>query len=170
MASGDVVVRIVRAIPPGANAATPDIRAGGSTPTEQVAVWDFDGTTNEFMDFECELIGYGGGGLTFTGKYLMTSATTGVVKWEAALRRFEDDAENLGSSHSYDFNSAAEDTVPNVSGEPGYFSVTFTNGSDMDSVATGEKFILRIRRNNTTSGTNATGDAELWGPLVGRET
>jgi hypothetical protein len=47
MASGDLVVKIIAILPPAANAATPDIRPGGSTPAENFQVYDFDAGTIE---------------------------------------------------------------------------------------------------------------------------
>lgn len=62
MASGDAVVKVLKVMPPGASVATIDTRAGGSTPAEAVMVWDFDASSDEYMDFMCELAGYDGGG------------------------------------------------------------------------------------------------------------
>ena len=101
-------------------------------------------------------------------RYMMSSAVSGGVRLEAALRRLQDDAEDADSSHTYDFNGVT-DTVPNAAGEVGYANITFTDGADMDSVADGELFILRLRRKHDDAGDDATGDLELLG-FVGKET
>lgn len=163
-------VRILAAIPPATSYATPDSRAGGSTPAENWPVWDFDDTSIEYMDFRCRLEGYQGGGLTFTLPWSATSATSGAVVWGAAIRRIQDDAEDLDASHTYDFNNASADTCASASGELSYPTITFTDGADMDSLADGEEFMLRIRRDPTDGGDNMVGDAELNYTPWGRET
>ena len=162
MASGDPVVQVLRVMPPGATAATMDARAGGSTPAENLIVWDFDASTVEYLDFLCLLEGYDGGGLTFTGPWSASSATSGVTRWEYAIRRIADDAEDIDTSHSYQFNTV-DDTAPSASGELSYPTVTFTDGVDMDSWADGEMAIVRVRRNASHVNDTMSGDAELWG-------
>ena len=169
MASGDPVVQVLSIMPPAANAATLDTRAGGSTPAETVDVLDFDDTTVEYMDYKCVLVGYDGGGLTFTLKWSASTATTNDVIWSAAIRRMADDAEDVDSSHTYVYNDASADTAPSASGEISYPTIAFTDGADMDSWADGELAIVRIRRFASDSGDTMAGDAELWG-WVGTET
>lgn len=168
MASGDPVVIIVRELPTGSDAATMDARVGGSTPTEQVVVHDFDDASVEYLDFLCRLEGYDGGGLTFTLVWSATTATSGDVVWEAAVRRVQDDAEDIDSSHSYVYNSAT-DTAPSASGEVSYPTITFADGADMDSWADGEMAIVRLRRNTGDGSDTMSGDAELWS-MMGAET
>lgn len=167
MASGDPVVQILKVIPPGASAATMDARAGGSTPAENVMVWDFDASSDEYMDFLCALEGYDSGGLTFTLVWSASSATSGDVVWGVAVRRIADDAEDIDTSHSYQFNTAT-DTAPSASGEVSYSTVTFTDGADMDSWADGELAIVRVYRDADNGSDTMAGDAELWG-IVGTE-
>lgn len=161
MASGDPVVQILAVIPPGASAATLDARAGGSTPAEAVIVYDFDASSDEYMDFLCQLRGYDGGGLTFTLPWSASSATSGQTRWEIGIRRMNDDAEDLDAAHSYDFNGVS-DTAADASGELSYPTITFTDGSDMDSWADGELAIVRVHRDYDHGDDNMTGDAELW--------
>lgn len=162
MASGDVVGFIGDIVQPGANYATFDVRVGGSTPAEGVPVYDFDDTTAEYLDLYCALNGYGGGGLTVTLDWSATTATSGAVVWGAAIRRVADDAEDVDASHSYDYNNASADTAASASGERSRATITFSDGADMDSLANGEPFILRVRRNPADGGDDMTGDAELW--------
>src|SRR5688500_11882892 len=104
MASGTVFP--LTPMPPGTLAATHDTRTGGSTPAESVPVFDFDDTAAEYMDFYGLLRGYAGGGLTLDIAWAATSATTNAVLWGAAIRRVADDAEDIDTSHTYDFNNA----------------------------------------------------------------
>lgn len=168
MASGDPVLQIIDVMYPGSNPATPDVRAGGSTPAENVSVWDFDASTAEYLDFKVILRGYDSGGLTMFLPYSMSSATSGNVVWRAAFRRVQDDAEDIDGSHTYDYNSTT-DAVASASGELSYPTITFTDGADMDSFANGEVAILRVGRDAANGSDTATGDAELWA-VEGRET
>lgn len=161
MASGDPVVQILEVMPPGANAATIDIRPGGSTPAENVLVYDFDASSDEYMDFKCMLRGYDGGGLTFTLPWSASSATSGQARWEVGIRRMDDDAEDIDAAHTYDYNGVS-DTAPSASGELSYPTIAFTDGSDMDSWADGEVAIVRVHRDYDHAEDGMAGDAELW--------
>lgn len=163
MASGDVVGLIGRIIPPATSYATPDARVGGSSPAESFPVWDFDDTTAEYLDLYGILSpSYAGGGLTIVLPWSATSATTNAVVWRAAFRRIADDAEDVDTSQTYDYNQATADTAPTASGEISLPTITFTNGADMDSLAAGEPFVLRVGRLPSDAGDTMTGDAELW--------
>lgn len=162
MASGQVVGQIIEVMTPGANAAQMAVRAGGSTPAEQVPVWAFDAATIEYLDFKVVIRGYGGGGFTVDLPWSAATATSGVTRWSAAFRRMQDDAEDIDAAHTYDYNDV-DDTAASASGELSYPTLTFTDGADADSVANGELCILRIRRNATHANDTMMGDAELWG-------
>jgi hypothetical protein len=167
VASGDslLVLRAHDASPPAASYAQADVVDGGSTPAEAVPVWDFDGgTSDEYVDFMCMMPAhYGGNGLTCTivwSSSAVAGGSNGVV-WGIALRRIEDDNEDINSSHSYDYNEVNPDP-PSAIGEVSHDDITFTNGSDMDSVVAGDYFILRIRREaSDTTNDTMSGDAEL---------
>ena len=169
MATGDVVGVIYAMLPPATAYATPDSRAGGSSPAEAVPVWDFDDSTDEYIDVYGVLAtNYSGGGLTIALYWSATSATTGAVVWRAAIRRIADDAEDVDSAQTYDFNSVTA-TTASASGEVDYTTITFTSGADMDSLAAGEQFILRLNRDADNGSDDMTGDAELHAVVV-RET
>ena len=169
MASGDSVVLIVREIPPVTSYAQIEQIDGGSSPNEAVIVWAFDAASDEYIDLLCELNGYDGGGLTIKIKYSMASATSGSVVWTAGIRRFDENSEDLDASKSYTFLSTT-DTVPGTStGRVGYATITMTDGANMDSLADGETFILRIARDADNGSDNAAGDAYLWA-VIGLET
>ena len=161
MASGDVVGIIGDIVQPSTLYATFDVRVDGSTPVGNMPVYDFDDTTIQYLDVYCRLNGYGGGGLTVTWDWSAASATSGSVVWGAAIRRIEDDAEDMDSSHSYDYNDAT-DTAASASGDRCSVSIAFTSGADMDSLADAEAFVLRLRRNASSGSDTMNGDAELW--------
>jgi len=169
MGSGDSVVQIIREMPPTTLFAPLITRVGGSTPTENITAWAFDAATVEYMDFLCKLVGYGGGGLTFTLPWMAASATTGNTIWSIAIRRIQDDAEDLDTSQTYDFNNSSAVAAASASGEVSYDPVTFTNGADMDSWADGELAIVRVRRFASDSGDTMAGDAQLL-DISGKET
>ena len=168
MASGDPVVEVVSILPPETLFGRPDRRLGGSTPKENVRLYDFDPTTIWYLDFICRLHGYGGGGLTFNLDWSASTATTGETRWGIGIRRFQVDAEDLDAAHTYDYNDV-DDTAPSLAGEVVTAVITFTNGADMDSWADGELGIVRVRRNASHANDDMAGDAELWN-LFGKET
>ena len=166
MASGNVVGLIYDVVPPATSYATPDTRAGGSSPAEAEPVWDFDDSSIEYLDFLCYLSpAYSGGGLTIVLPWKATSATSGAVVWCAAIRANPDDAEDIDAAHTYDYNTVT-DTCASASGETSYPAITFTSGADMDNLAAGETFILRIKRDATNGSDTMTGDAELMTPII----
>jgi hypothetical protein len=104
---------------------------------------------------------YTGGGVTLHIKHGAADVASDVVEWQAAFRRIADDAEDIETSQTYDFNIVVA-TVPSAVGEVAYDVITFTSGSDMDNVVAGDRFGLRVTRDTTpSSGTDATGDAYL---------
>lgn len=171
MASGDVVVGIEKSMPPdSSSSATPGVRTGGGTPGggEKFFHLAFDDSTIEYWDYFCHLEGYGGGGLTIELAWAAASATTSETVWECAIRRLDDDTEDMDAAHTYVFNSVTA-TTATISGQLAYDSVTFTSGADMDSVTDGERFVLRVRRNASSGSDDMSGDAQLYS-AVGRET
>lgn len=143
---------------PATTAAQLDTIAGTSSPAESFPVLAFDTTTVEYADFVGRLPeNYGGGGITLK---IMSGAntTTGTLQWAAAFRRIVDDAEDIDTSaHTYDYNTVNIGTLPSAVGEFGYDNITFTDGADMDSLAAGERFILRIRRDTGSDTAAADG-------------
>lgn len=150
---------------PSTNFATHDTIAGGSTPPEEVSVLDFDPDASEYRDFKFALpSGYDGGGLDITIYYSMTSdhdeGTPHKVRWEVAIRRINDDAEDINGAHAYQYNGVS-DTVPSEIGEISVAHILFSDGADMDSLAASEMAILRIYRDHDHADDTGTGDAEL---------
>lgn len=168
MASGDPVVQILEAVSPQTAFAPYMMRTGGSSPAENVPHWAFDAGTAESTDYVGLLKGYGGGGLTITLAWMAATATTGVARFGVAFRRLQDDAEDVDTSQTYDFNYV-DDTCASASGELSYFNIPFTNGADMDSLADGEMFIMRVTRDAAHANDTMSGDAQLVG-IWGKET
>lgn len=162
MASGNVlcVFTALNNEPPASAYATLDTR-------NSIAVLDFDGATDEEAFFRGVLPdNYAGGGLTVDLYSMATSATSGTYRYQVAIER-----EDLATDH--DSNSLATDqsagaSTAGTSGVATKVSVTFTSGANMDSLAAGEPFRLRVHRDaDGTSGTDdITTDIELMTVVV----
>jgi len=155
MASGDTLL-IFTALhnePPASACATIDIR-------NQHPVLDFDETSNESAVFSGIMPrSYAGGGVTVYLHYAMTSATSGTVDWDAAFERIGDQQQNIDSDGFAAAKSVNDTTVPAESGLVDVLSIAFADGAEMDSIAAGEGFRLKITRDAASD--DAAGDAEL---------
>ena len=155
MASGDtlIIFNPQDNVPPTSNGATLDTR-------NQHLVLDFDASTNESAVFSGIFPRhYDAGGVTVYLHYAMTSATSGDIDWDVAFERIGDQQLDIDSDSFATVNSVDNTTVPGTAGLVDIVSVTFTDGADMDSVAVGEAFRLKVTRDAASD--TATGDAEL---------
>jgi len=100
---------------------------------------------------------------------MRTSAAAGATYiFDAAIRRINTGTEDLGAAHTYDYNTV---TVTIPAGPPTATIpmagvITFTDGADMDNLATDEMFIVRFRR----SGGTATDTARVLPVIDVKET
>lgn len=142
--------------PPSSAYATPDLR-------NLHPVLDFDGSTDEEAVFSGVLPRhYAGGGLTVRVFAAFTSATTGSCRWQGAIERIDASSLDIDADSFTSFQSVGV-SAPGTSGQVITGDIAFTSGANMDSLAAGEAFRLKIRRDaDGTSGTDdiAT-DAEL---------
>jgi hypothetical protein len=139
--------------PPASNYATLDLR-------NQRPVLDFDTTTQEAAIFSGVLSSaYAGGGITVDIYCMATSATTGTIGWDVAIERIDTSSLDTDSDSFASAQTVTAVTVPGTSGQILKMSVNISNGANMDSLAAGEAFRLRIRRD--VANDNAAGDAEL---------
>jgi len=155
MASGDSLLVFTPQAnqPPASNYATLDTR-------NNHLVLDFDDTTNESTVFSGVMPRhYAGGGLTVYIHYAMTTATSGDVDLDAAFERIGDQQQDIDSDGFAAVNSVDNTTVPGTSGLVDIVNITFTDGADMDSIAVGEAFRLKITRDAASD--TASGDLEL---------
>ncbi len=142
-------------------------RVGGSTPAESAMLLAYDASATEYADWKVRMPAhYAGGGLTLIIEWMAASATANDVVWEAAIRRIENDAEDIDGSHTYDFNTATATTTASATGETVNTTITFTSGADMDSWAAGETAIVRIRRKHDNAGDTMAGDAQLVNAVI----
>lgn len=171
MASGDTLLIFTArdGVPTATTGASHRMLAGASSPAEGVPYLAFDSATAEYVDFFGVLPrAYGGGGLTAT-LYWASGATSGDTVWGVAFQAIPDDAQDINTTvHSYDYNAATA-TTASAAGEVDYVAIAFTDGVDMDSLAAGEFFVMRIRRDAPNGSDNMTGDSYLMAVEV-RET
>ena len=155
MATGDTLLIFTpqAGMPPASNYATLDTR-------NSRLVADFDAATDESLVFRGVLPrNYGGSGITVNIIWMATSATSGSVRWLSAFERCNTDQD----SDSFATANSAGGTANGTSGITTTTGIAHTTGAQIDSVAVGEEFLLKITRDaDGTSGTDdASGDAEL---------
>lgn len=162
---------ILSSFVPATSGAPLAILAGASTPAEQIPYFEFVDASTTYIDLYCRLIGYNSGGLTVNFEVMRTSAAAAeYYTFGAAIRRINTGTETLASSHTYNYNTSNV-TVP--AGPPAATipmagTITFTDGSDMDSLETNEAFILRIER---VGGSDTANDvARVLSTITIRET
>lgn len=89
----------------------------------------------------------------------METAEADTVDWDVAFERIGDQQLNIDGDSFAAVNSVDNTTVPGTSGLVDIVNITFTDGADMDSVAVGELFRIKITRDAASD--DAAGDAEL---------
>jgi len=156
MASGDTLLIFtpLHNEPPSSNYATLDLR-------NQHPCLDFDATTNESAVFSSIMPrNYAATtGVTVYLHYAMSSAVADTVDWDVAFEWIGDQQLDIDGDSFAAVNSVDNTTVPGTAGLVDIVNVTFTDGADMDSVAVGEAFRLKVTRDATND--DAAGDAEL---------
>ena len=164
MASGDtlLIFHPYNNEPPTTAYATLDTR-------NQHPCLDFDAAANESAVFSSIMPQCYAGttGVTVYLHYAMSTATADTVDWDVAWERIGDQQQDLDSDGFAAVQSVDNTTVPGTSGLVDIVSVAFTNGAQMDSVAVGESFRLKVTRDAASD--DATGDAELY-MVEGKET
>jgi hypothetical protein len=154
MASGDTLLIFTphHNEPPATNYATLDTRNGHP-------VLDFDTTTQETAIFTGVMPrNYAGGGITVYVHWAATSATSGTGGWDTAFERIGNGSQDIDSDGFATAKVITAATVPATSGNVSITNVAHSN-AEIDSVAVGETFRLRVRRNVASD--TATGDLEL---------
>jgi hypothetical protein len=141
MASGDTLLILPAnaGTPPSSNAATPAVR-------NQHPVWEFDAASDQSVVFTAIMPrAYAGGGLTVYLHWSADGVTTGNCIWDVSFERIGDGQQDVDSDGFAAVNSVT-DAAPGTDGFVTIANVTFTDGADMDSVAVGEQFRIKITR------------------------
>lgn len=123
-------------------------------------VLDFDATTDEHAVFTAVMPRhYGGGGLTVYLHIAFTSAVSGVARFDISFERIgavqDIDSDGFAAIKSVEVAANATSGVLVIG------SLAFTDGAEIDSIAAGEVFRIKITRDANHANDTATGDAEL---------
>lgn len=157
MASGDtlLILSAQHAIAPAtANAALNN--------RNSIPVWEFDASTDESVLFNCLMPrNYAGGGVTVYIHWAGKTATSGNVVWNSAFERIGEGSQDTDSD-GFATANAATATASGTSGNVDIQAIAHTNGAEMDSVAVGELFRLKITRDADNGSDTMTGDAQLF--------
>lgn len=99
------------------------------------------------------------GTLTAIVHYIMASATSGAVYFQAALEAITPgDADDLDAATSFDSANSGNGTVPGTAGYEKSISITLTNA---DSIAAGDLVRLSLNRDADNASDTATGDCHV---------
>ena len=156
MASGNTLLVFLaeEGRPPTSAGATFDVR-------NNIACWDFDDTTGESVVFTGVLPrNYAGGGITVYLHWAATTATSGTGGWLVAFERIGDGQQDIDSDGFASGQTVTAATVPATSGHVKITNVAVSNGANMDSIAVGELFRLKVTRD--VANDTAAGDLEMY--------
>jgi hypothetical protein len=103
---------------------------------------------------------YAGGGITVSLHYALTSATTYDIRLDTSLERIGDQQLDIDGDSFAAAQNTGDITVPGTSGLVDIVTTTHSNGAEMDSIAVGEGFRMKVLR-VAVVGTDAAGDLEL---------
>lgn len=155
MASGDTLLVFTPLAnePPAATFATMDTRNAHP-------VLDFDDTVNWSAVFTGVMPrNYAGGGLTVYLHFAMATAVADTVDWDVSFERIGDQQQDLDADGFAAVQSVDNTTVPGTSGLVDIVNVAFTDGAQMDSIAVGESFRMKVTRDAVND--DATGNAQI---------
>lgn len=117
----------------------------------------FDGTTDELCLWTFRMPENYASALTIKCQYSMVSAASNVVALRTEVMAIAD-GEDVDTDNFAAVEATADDTVPATAGLMGEISDALAT----PTIAAGDYIAIRLGRENATSGTNATGDLELW--------
>ena len=106
---------------------------------------DFNDTSNNIEIFLFLMPrSYAGGGVTVS-IWVLTTTATGDMSFKGFFKSVTDDVDNLDTKNFAAPQSNTAIDAPSASGEAKLFTITFTDGAQMDSVAAGEPALERGR-------------------------
>lgn len=168
MATTQTIFRLdaVSGKPPATLFATPDTITDASTPASVMTVYDFDGATDEHMEWHTTVpSNYDGGGFTWSYKYAMDGADVDIVELELRIvKRADLDILTADLGIDTATPSAIQDTP---AGTADKFNVTATGTlthAAAGSPSKGDDVIIRITR-DISAATN-TDDLQLVSILI----
>jgi hypothetical protein len=108
---------------------------------------DADATTDEEAVFSAVMPQhYAGSGVTAYIHYAMSTAVANELVTQGAFERIGDQQLDIDADSFAAFQTSGAITVPATSGNVDIKTIAFTDGAQMDSVAIGESFRFKIRR------------------------
>lgn len=154
MASGDTLAVFTPYMnePPSSNYALADLRNGHP-------ILAFDDTTGWAAIFTGILPrNYAGGGITV---YIHASAvaTSGTMGWLVAIERMDDSSLDIDADSFASDQTVTAATVPGTSGQTLVLNVAISSGANMDSLAAGEQYRLRVKRD--VANDSAVGNTQI---------
>lgn len=156
MASGNTLAELIpqMAEPPASGYAQLDTR-------NSIALLAFDASTNESAVFRGVLPShYSGGGLTIDIYWMGATATSGNVRWGVSIERNNDNNHDLDSDN-FGTEQLATGAADATSGQLTKTTITVSSGANMDSLAAGEPYRLKLRRLASDGADTMTGDAQF---------
>lgn len=149
---------------PTSNAAA---KSSHSTTAYERPVLLYDDSTDEAAAWTGVLPdSYGGGGLSVD--IIWGSAggvTTGNVVWAAAIESTTPDGDSLNTDN-FAADNTVTDAAPASANNSVTAAITFTDGADMDSLAAGEMYRVRLTRDADNASDTMSGDAEVYAVYV----
>lgn len=141
--------------PPSSNPATLDLRAGHP-------VLEFDAATDESAVFSGVMPRhYSAGGVTVKLHVSADGITTGNYIFDVSFERIGDGQQDVDSDGFAAVQSLAATAVPATDGHVDIVSIPFTNGAQMDSIAVGELFRIKVTRDANNGSDTAAADIQL---------
>lgn len=127
--------------------ATTDTRAS------DLRLLDFDAASNEIEIFFFLMPrSYAGGGVTVS-IWVLTTTTTGDMSFKGFFKSATDNVDNLDTKNFAAPQSNTAIDAPGAVGRARLFTIAFTNGAQMDSIAAGEPAFFMLMR-DAQDGTN----------------
>jgi hypothetical protein len=104
---------------------------------------------------------YSGAGVTITLYWALSAGNTGNVMWTVALERIQDGVQDIGSDGFATAQAFAAAAAPGTNGFIAKTTLNISNGANMDSIAAGDLFRIKITRDAANASDTATGNAQL---------
>lgn len=101
---------------------------------------------------------YAGGGITVYVHWMAASAITGTIGFGVEIERMDDGTTDYDADSFATLQAITNTTVPGTTGIAAVTSVAITSGANMDSLAAGEMFRLRLSR---TAADTSVGNAQV---------
>lgn len=122
----------------------------------------FDQSTDESAVFSDVLNrAYAGGGVTVSLYWAADGVTVNDVIWDVAFERVGDGQLDIDGD-SFAAVQSVTDTAPGTDGFVTTASVAFTDGAQMDSVAVGELYRLKVTRDADNGSDTLAADTQLF--------